>query len=403
MLRAGKAGPPKPIDNTDKQQELVDTINTNKTDLKLISTTKTSEKQPDKVVLSKAVAEYQEKAKQDAELLRKEKELKIHRVNKEHSALKNYELTAKRTTSVSDWPEGSMEALAARDDYFWDNISKALVFINDSFSKVVPFMCQNVILLAGRTGGGKSTASANIVYSTIKQGKRVLYLTNEEFPEDILNRVSCIQEGWEYADRLNFSPEQKEKMRKYREILKPMVLVADDTYDGILNATTSVEGIQVILNSIKEEDNIGVIILDYIQNVYKTAENTRSSAYEVQKNFCHFLDQYKANCTCPIVVLSQLHDTGKNRESLLQRIITCKDIYIKSTFAMEILVDTEALETAFYIHKGRFSKFLGKTITCKFNRGKLDPLRDNLRESAQRESSQKAVEEIMNNKESKND
>lgn len=259
----------------------------------------------------------------------------------------------------------------------------AMTFINETFEGVVPFFRKNLILICGKTGEGKSTTVANIVWSTIKQknpvtgkNRRALVLTNEERTEDIFNRIACLTKGWHYVNHDKFTDEQQEVFDKYTAVLggSGRLRVIDNENNGAYGSTTSIEGIQIILdNLIRDKDYYDVIIIDYYQNVKYSKTDPSLNEYEVQRKLANLLDNYKNVYPAPIVLMAQVKPSDDPDEPtpVEFRVKGTKVITDPSTMVMEMVADRENLRTKWIVWKSRFTEAIGKHFYTGYNKGEF--------------------------------
>ncbi len=252
---------------------------------------------------------------------------------------------------------------------------KGGVFINNDFKGKVPFFARNIILAAAETGAGKSTISANLTYQAIRQAKRVLVLTNEENPGDVYNRVTCLLKGWAYTNHEKFTDEQVETFKKNIVLLSQRLTVVGDTYAGITGCTTTIEGIENVLNSLtKKGTEFDVIIFDYYQNIDRSVKAPMLADWQVQYRFCKFLDQYKNRSNACLVVVAQKKPPVKDKELPFREAIEGrKTILNVATCALNIIKDMANSCTLFEIKKSRFNDCVGETIRVGFDRGEYVP------------------------------
>lgn len=277
-------------------------------------------------------------------------------------------------------------------------------FINKSFDNAIPFFRKNLLLIAAKTGEGKSTTVANIVRETIRhvseatgKRRRVLVLTNEEKSEDVYNRVTCLVNGWSYVNHDKFTDVQVETFNKYIGFLSKskLLTVIDDSFNGASGTTTTLEGIcQVFDNLIANNEWYDVIILDYYQNVKESRTNVMLTEYEVQAALVGRLDKYKNVYPAPIVVLAQLMPTAEEGMPFRNRVEGRKSIVNVCTCAVEIVPNREDLSTEWLIHKSRFNESAGKKITTGYDRGQYVPYTEEFQEKVRQLRSRQATEEL---------
>lgn len=266
---------------------------------------------------------------------------------------------------------------------------KCMNFINESFNGLVPFFRKNLILIGGKTGEGKSTAVANIIYSTIKQrdketGRRlrVLMITNEEAAPDVYNRVTALGKGWAYTNHNKFNSEQMKAFSNGIEALSRggTLTVIDDRHNGTEGLTTSIEGICSIFDKLMaDKEFYDVIIIDYYQNIKSSKLNPKLNEYEVQRQFCSALDGYKNNYPAPIVLFAQVAPPDKQGTPFEIRIKGTKLIIDKSTHAMELVADRATYTTVFTVLKSRFTQAVGESLAVGFLKGLFVPYDEKFR------------------------
>ena len=312
----------------------------------------------------------------DREYLLKEKELKQARIDYQYNQKLERENDKKLLDSLNLDNIGEQyitDLVESLDDYFRD-CTKSKVFINNSFRGIVPFFRKNIVLVGALSGSGKSTATANVAVGTILQGEKCLVFTNEEAPEDVYGRVVALIKGWAYTKHENFTEDQKRITKEMMPILSQRMLVIGPNFMGMRDVTTSLEGIEGILNSIEKNGNkFGSIVFDYYQNINKSRENPSATSNEVSERFSKMIDQFKNRYEAPIVVMSQLMPSGKKDSPLAfrDRIEGRKIIYNVCTVGIELRANRENGTSEFVFHKSRFNEFIGKSVVCGFNRGKF--------------------------------
>lgn len=249
-------------------------------------------------------------------------------------------------------------------------LKERLTFINPALSNAIPFTRENLYLICGYTGNGKSTIAANISYPLWKQGKKILVIANEESKQDVLFRIACLELNYNFNDYkkgLMAAMHQKECALLFPEISK-YVKVLDVVWKGGL--TTKIEGIKAALEAVKKEDYAAVMI-DYFQLIrYSTVDPARST-YSVLDDLRIYLGRYIKSSDIPVVIFAQLHSMGKrNNVELDSRIKECPGILEPSTVVIEVVPDFERQMTTFAIKKDRFGH-QGMKIECAFDNGKF--------------------------------
>lgn len=255
-----------------------------------------------------------------------------------------------------------------------------LMFISKDFNNIVPFFRKNLILIGGVSGHGKSTTVANIAYEVMRQispvtGKpcRVLVITNEERREDFYNRVTCLGRGWHYTNHSEFTDEQRKFFTQSIAALAKRLVVIDNTHNGSLGVTTTLEGIEAIFeNLIANNIHYDVIIIDYYQNIVRSKKDPMANEWAVQSSLAKLLDDYKNRYSAPIVLMSQLNPQDKDGKIPFQnRIKGRKNIMDVVTFALEMERDVKNLRTLWCVHKSRYTAFINHKFKTGYKNGRF--------------------------------
>lgn len=291
------------------------------------------------------------------------------------------ELEIAKHINFGSFTEEDILELQHENQEYMRSAKIAMGFVNSTFKKVVPYFRKNIILIGAKTGDGKSTTAANIIYSTISQknpitGKprRALVITNEERREDVYNRVTCLARGWHYTNHDEFTDEQIEFFDKSIEVLTrtQRLQVVDNTFKGTMGLTSSIEGIQTIFdNLIRDKVYYDVIIIDYYQNVNHSKKDPHLNQWEAQAKLANLLDRYKNIYPAPIVVLAQTNPPDKSNTPFQQRIRGRKSIVDVSTCVLEMVADRENLRTQWIVHKNRFVESIGQGFFTGYNKGRF--------------------------------
>lgn len=282
--------------------------------------------------------------------------------------------TAAATNFGAMTPEQIAKIQKDNDEYM-EAAKNAMEFINPVFNNIIPFFRKNFILIGARTGEGKSTAVANIAFTTLGKNKRVLVLTNEERAEDFYNRVTALSRGWHYTNHNKFTEEQKATFRKMIPILAGggRLTVIDNNHNGSHGVTTTIEGIATIFdNLLANKEYYDVVLIDYYQNIISSQKNASLSENEVQARLSRMMDKYKNEYPAPIVMFAQINAPDKDdKVPFQQRIKGRKIIMDPSTCAVEMIRVTKELYTLWKVHKSRFTEAIGKDIKTGYDYGRF--------------------------------
>lgn len=276
--------------------------------------------------------------------------------------------------------EEILNTVKSNDDYM-AAAQNPISFICSSFNNVVPFFRKNLILVAGKSGHGKSAAVANMAYHALTAkdpvtGKilRTLVITNEERREDFLNRVTSLVKGWHYTNHSKFTEKQRKEFSRMIPVLSSSgrLTVIDDCHGGAHGVTTSVEGLESIFNNLLEKkEYYDVVIIDYYQNFITSKKNPSMTQYQVQEKVTRLLDNFKNAYPAPIVIMSQLKPENDKDTPFQLRIMGSKSIMVPATFAMEMIIDIKNSCTRWIVHKSRYADSMGKDFKTGYDNGKF--------------------------------
>ena len=217
----------------------------------------------------------EEAVKETQEIQEKEYAIRKNRVAIQHTELEN---RLKQQQAFTSLPIGKniavrAERLSKENEEYIKLAKNAATFLSmEIFKDKVALFPRNIILIGAETGTGKSTTVANFIVSYLKQNKRCIVLTNEEYPTDILNRVVFLLNNWAYTDHNDITPEQLSECRRCYPLIMQRVEIIDDKFNGLGGTTTTLEGIMSVLNELKRQKDGGentydAILIDYIQYI----------------------------------------------------------------------------------------------------------------------------------------
>lgn len=266
---------------------------------------------------------------------------------------------------------------------YLNNLNDSLIFLDPNLSKLITAWAGNLILIGSKTGGGKSSVTANLMLSTIlqtnpatKKNRKALVISNEESAFSVYNRLTCLVKEWNYSDQDNFTQDQKETLIEFTAKWARLgVTVIENDSHGL---TTSLEGIRSIFdNLIKNGINYDMIILDYIQ---KCTDSKRGNmaAWEVMKKTMEALDHYKNIYPGTLVVTSQLasqtNDGNDNERDFQDRIRGGRDILNPCTVGLELVPDRTLLRSRFILRKSRYKgELVGHSRDMGYKNGRFVP------------------------------
>lgn len=243
--------------------------------------------------------------------------------------------------------------------------------INESMTKAIPLVRENLYIFAAYTGSGKSSCAANITYPLWKQGKKVLIISNEETRKDVLSRIACLDTGVDFKEvqQGNITTEQERAYVGVMDSIHQFVTVVD----VIDPRTTRLEGMKNILDAAVDED-YACILIDYFQLVKNSQQNNRMEPYAVLSAFKDFLAAYVKRANAPVVLFVQLWSLSKRPSKgteLDARLKECSGIQDPASVVIEIIPNFDEHYSEFLICKDRFFGRKGQKIVCPYYKGRF--------------------------------
>lgn len=349
-----------------------------------------------------AFKENMELEKLKAETAAKKALLDSKRINSQLEQLQQNErdMAQAKATNFGALTDEQVARLQQDNDDYMEAARHASTFIIPEFDNLVPFFRKNFILIGARTGEGKSTAVANIAFTSLQKGRRVLVLTNEEKAEDFYNRVTALSQGWHYTNHNKFTEEQKAVFKRGIKVLAKdgKLTVVDNNHNDSHGVTTSIEGIATVFDNLLEnKEYYDVILIDYYQNIIHSQKYPHLSENEVQARLSRMMDKYKNSYPAPIVMFAQITPPDKDDKIPFQhRIKGRKIIMDPATFAMEMIRNTKELYTKWVIHKSRFTEAIGQDLKTGYDRGRFVKYDTAFAEKVQRMALDKAARKMDN-------
>jgi hypothetical protein len=362
---------------------------------------------------STALAEFNKKLEEDKNLDKKKREFQeklivdSYKYDNELAKISKNEEDIERlkNINVGVLDEEKINKIQQDNRNYLNNLNDSLVFLDVNLSKLVTAWAGNLILVGSKTGGGKSSLTANLIFTTILQknpktnkNRKVLVISNEEASFSVYNRLTCLTKSWNYSDQDSFTEEQKNLLIEYAgKWARLGVTVIENDGHGL---TTSLEGICSIFdNLIKNESHYDMVILDYIQ---KCTDSKRANmqAWEVMKKTMEALDGYKNVYPGTLVVTSQLasqtSDGNDNERDFQDRIRGGKDILNPCTMGLELVPIREQLKSRFIIRKSRYrGELVGHSRDMGFKNGRFIPYSDDFKKEVMARNENKEWQETV--------
>jgi KaiC/GvpD/RAD55 family RecA-like ATPase/5S rRNA maturation endonuclease (ribonuclease M5) len=167
----------------------------------------------------------------------------------------------------------------------------------------------HTIVLCGRTGGGKSTMALHMIQSSLARGYGVLLFSLEMDKDELFDLImsnKCSVDRNKFNTGF-FATADFEMMRQGLDQVKHLPLFVED------QAVTSADQIRSRTLQLLAAKRIDLLVVDYIQFV--CPEATKESREQQVAAISHKLRALARETKLPTVILSQLNDEGKLRES----------------------------------------------------------------------------------------
>jgi KaiC/GvpD/RAD55 family RecA-like ATPase len=165
------------------------------------------------------------------------------------------------------------------------------------------------IVVAGETGGGKSTFGLHLACVALDAGYGVglfsLEMDKEEIFDLMVSRKTDVSRNKFNTGK--FSNEDIEQIKCHMPSIVSLPLYIDDS------ALLTVEDISNRVMQLKADGRIRLVIVDYIQFV--APGQSRDSREQQVAQVSHGLRALSREAKVPMVILSQLNEEGKLRES----------------------------------------------------------------------------------------
>jgi len=215
--------------------------------------------------------------------------------------------------------------------------------MNSAFDEEFKFSPRDLILLGGRRGVGKSITCCNIANTVYESGKSAIYFTIEMDSREILQRCCSIATGvpherirkrnlsvteWELVaawwanrfvnpeEKLNLYKEHRDFDRLHYDLKTNCELLPTQQLDVVYDASLTLSKIRAELDKkVKSAMDVGVIIVDYINQVKRSNLPSRAGQYdwteqiEVSKALKSMAQEYEV----PVYSPYQIDATGEAR------------------------------------------------------------------------------------------
>ncbi|MEI8376452.1 MAG: DnaB-like helicase C-terminal domain-containing protein, partial [Planctomycetota bacterium] len=165
------------------------------------------------------------------------------------------------------------------------------------------------IVIAGQSGAGKSTMALHCIMAALESGKGVALFSLEMGRDEIFDLIMANKSDVN-RNRFNtgeFSDYDLERMTVALPEVAKLPLYIEDS------SLTSADQIRLRVQQLKNDGKIHLVVVDYIQfvNPGLTKDNREQQIAQIS----HTLRSLARETDLPFLVLSQLNDEGKLRES----------------------------------------------------------------------------------------
>ncbi len=213
--------------------------------------------------------------------------------------------------------------------------------LNAEYDHDIQFSPRDLVMVGGKRGTGKSVICANIANNVYESGKSAMYFTIEMDSRSILQRCCAVATGipfsrmrtqnlnvteWErvatwWAGRFVAGQERLKEYREHRDFskfhtnLKTGELLPTQQLDVIYDPSLTLSKIRAELDKKVKPLNVGVIIVDYINQVKRSSLPSRGGQYdwteqiEVSKALKSMAQEYD----CTVFSPYQTDATGEAR------------------------------------------------------------------------------------------
>ena len=237
-------------------------------------------------------------------------------------------------------PEENMQVINLFESQ--DDIKKYLPLgLNQDYDQKMKFSPRDLVLVGGRRGAGKTFTCVNIATNVYDQGRSSIYFTIEMDSRSILQRMCALgtrvpvgrlitrnlaENEWKrvaewWAGRFDGGQEllpeyyANKDFDKFHTKLSKLKLTKDRQLDVVYDPLLSLSRIRQELESKVSQTNVGVIIVDYLNQVRRHNAPNRSGQYdwteqiEVSKTLKSIAQEYEI----PVFSPYQTDNTGEAR------------------------------------------------------------------------------------------
>lgn len=181
--------------------------------------------------------------------------------------------------------------------------------INRTFGGITPRMW----LIAGFPSDGKSTLLQNLVEDTLSHGKHVLWFSYEMDTTELVDRLMTAKTQLDSQEV--FFPQNGRTRDASKKITQAIGEMQEWPLHLRCDAATTVEQIVAEARAMKLSHNIAMVAVDYLQLVPSGKEFGSGERSQEVSYISRLFKLASMSLGIPFVVLSQLNDDGKTKES----------------------------------------------------------------------------------------
>ena len=211
--------------------------------------------------------------------------------------------------------------------------------LNEEYDLDIQFSPRDLVMLGGKRGAGKSVICANIANNVYDSGKSAMYFTIEMDSRSILQRCCAIATEipfsrmrtknlsvteWEqvatwWAQRFTSGQDHLNEYKKHRDFekfhsnLKTGELLPTQQLDVIYDPSLTLAKIRAELDKKVKHLNVGVIIVDYINQVKRSSLPGRQYDWTEQIEVSKALKIMAQEYDCTVISPYQTDATGEAR------------------------------------------------------------------------------------------
>lgn len=156
--------------------------------------------------------------------------------------------------------------------------------------------------IAAGTGFGKTTLALNIFHNTVLDGKRVLFLSNENDVDDNLDRLCGVASGHDLKDvesGAHYEPVMFKFMSKYKD---KTAFISD-------NSPRNIDEVCAIISKHAIQDQIDIAVVDYIGEISGAPKDRENEEAKLARYGQQLIDCAKA-MNVHLIILAQLNREG---------------------------------------------------------------------------------------------